>query len=119
MVAGGELLEKDEVKDLAEYARSFGFEIVPEVQSFGHVQYITYAHPEIAETAESVHDKKMDTRLADQPPSTFYHHSYCPLHEKSYEIIYDIIDEVIEAARPERYVHMGHDEIYQIGICPR
>jgi len=119
MVAGGELLEKDEVRDFIEYARSFGFEIVPEVQSFGHVQYITYAHPEIAETAESVHDKKMDTRLADQPPSTFYHHSYCPLHEKSYEIIYDIIDEVVEAARPERYVHMGHDEIYQIGICPR
>src|SRR5690554_7996773 len=61
----------------------------------------------------------MDTRLADQPPSTFYHHSYCPLHDKSYEIIYDIIDEIIEVTKPERYVHMGHDEIYQIGLCSR
>ncbi len=119
MVAGGELLEKDEVRDFIEYARSFGFEIIPEVQSFGHVQYITYAHPEIAEVEEDSEDKKMDTRSVDQPPSKFYHHSYCPSNEKSYEIIFDLIDEIVEVVRPERYVHMGHDEIYQIGLCPR
>ena len=120
MVAGGELLEKYEVSDFIEYGRSFGFEIIPEVQSWGHVQYITYAHPDIGEIEEEVFsDKKMDTRSADQPPSKFYHHSYCPSSEKSYEIIYDIIDEVIEVVKPERYVHMGHDEIYEIGLCPR
>jgi len=121
MVAGGELLEKDEVRDFIEYARSFGFEIIPEVQSFGHVQYITYAHPDIAEVEETSKDsenKNVDTRLADQPPSKFYHHSYCPSNEKSYEIIYDIIDEIVEVVKPKHYVHMGHDEIYQIGLCP-
>ncbi|MGI6609210.1 MAG: family 20 glycosylhydrolase [Limnochordia bacterium] len=120
MVAGGGLLEKEEVREFVEYSKSFGFEVIPEVQSFGHVQYITYAHPEIAEVAESVENsKKLDTRSADQPPSTYYHHSYCPLHDKSYELIYDIIDEIVEVVGPERYVHMGHDEIYQIGLCPR
>ena len=120
IVAGGELLEKYEVRDFVDYCKQFGIEVIPEVQSFGHVQYITYAHPEIAEVAEeTAQEKKLDTRLADQPPSTVYHHVYCPLHEKSYEIIYDIIDEIIEVVRPERYVHMGHDEIYYIGLCPR
>ena len=120
MVAGGELLEKDEVRDFVNYVKDFGIEVIPEIQSWGHVQYITYAYPEIAELAEEASgDKKMDTRSADQPPSTFYHHSYCPSYEKSYEIIYDIIDEIVEVVKPERYVHMGHDEIYQIGICPR
>ncbi|NLC44907.1 MAG: family 20 glycosylhydrolase [Clostridiales bacterium] len=120
MVAGGELLEKDEVRDFVKYVKSFGIEVIPEVQSWGHVQYITYAYPEIAELAEeAIGDKKMDTRSADQPPSTFYHHSYCPSLDKSYEIIYDIIDEIVEVVQPEHYVHMGHDEIYQIGICPR
>ncbi|NLA83561.1 MAG: family 20 glycosylhydrolase [Clostridiales bacterium] len=118
MVSGGELLEKDEVRDLIDYARSFGLEIIPEIQSFGHVQYITYAYPEIAEVAETAEDKRLDTRSADQPPSAFYDHSYCPSNEKSYEIIYDIIDEIIEVVKPERFVHMGHDEIYQVGICP-
>jgi len=40
-------------------------------------------------------------------------------NEKSYEIIYDLIDEIVEVVKPERYVHMGHDEIYEIGLCPR
>ncbi|NLN19067.1 MAG: family 20 glycosylhydrolase [Firmicutes bacterium] len=119
MVAGGGLLEKEEVREFVDYIKAFGFEVIPEVQSFGHVQYITYAHPDIAEVAEGEADEKLDTRSADQPPSTYYHHSYCPLHEKSYELIYDIIDEIVEVVRPERYVHMGHDEIYQIGLCPR
>jgi hypothetical protein len=118
MVAGGELLEKNEVRDFVEYAKSYGFEVIPEVQSFGHVQYITYAHPEIAEVEEKFADKNMDARSADQPPSKFYHHSYCPSNEKSYEIIFDIIDEIVEVVKPERYVHMGHDEIYEMGLCP-
>ncbi len=118
-VAGGGLLEKSEVSDLIEYARALGFEIVPEVQSFGHVQYITYAHPEIAEISDEVKNDVKDTRDEDQPPDVFYHHSYCPQNEKSYEIIFDIIDEIIEVAKPERYVHMGHDEVYQIGLCPK
>jgi len=118
-VADGQLLEKSEVSDLIEYARSLGFEIVPEVQSLSHVQYITYAHPDIAEISDEVRNDIKDTRAADQPPDVFYHHSYCPQNEKSYEIIYDIIDEIIEVAKPERYVHMGHDEVYQIGICPK
>ncbi|MBR6789618.1 MAG: family 20 glycosylhydrolase, partial [Oscillospiraceae bacterium] len=119
MVSGGGLLEQDEVRDLVDYARTLGFEVIPEVQSFGHVQYITYAHPDIAEVTEEEKDVILDTRAADQPPSTFYKHSYCPMNEKSYEIIFDLIDEIVEVVRPERYVHMGHDEIYQIGLCPR
>ena len=28
------------------------------------------------------------------------------------------MDEVIEVFKPERYVHMGHDEVYEIDVCP-
>ncbi|MBQ8641910.1 MAG: family 20 glycosylhydrolase [Clostridia bacterium] len=119
MNSGGELLEKDEVRDFCDYARALGFELIPEVQSFGHVQYITYAHPDIAETDESVAERQMDTRNTDQPPSTYYHHSYCPQNPKSYEIIYDLIDEIVDVVKPPRFVHMGHDEIYQVGLCPK
>jgi len=118
MCAGGKLLEKDEVRAFLDHARAYGFEIIPEVQSWGHTQYITYAHPEIAEVADQ-EDVLVDTRGTDQRPAQFYAHCYCPSHEESYRIIYDIIDEIVEVARPQRYVHMGHDEIYDIGICPR
>ncbi len=117
MVAGGKLLEKDEVRDFIAYAKSLGFEIIPEVQSWGHVQYITYAYPEIGEVEEAK-ACAIDTRGEDARPASFYTHCYCPSNKRSYEIIHDIIDEIIEVTQPQRLVHMGHDEIYQVGICP-
>lgn len=117
-VAGGRVLEKQQVADLLDAAREYGIEIIPEVQSLGHVQYITYAHPEIAEREEE--DKAVkDTRDEDARPANFYAHCYCPSNEKSYEIIFDIIDEIVEVAKPQRYVHIGHDEVYHLGLCPK
>ncbi len=117
MGADGTVLEKDEVRDLIDYARKLGFEIIPEVQSFGHVQYITNAYPEIAEIRKDLNIQN-DLRLADEHPDNFYAHTYCPSKEKSIEIIKDIIDEIVEVSRPERYVHIGHDEIMELGQCP-
>ncbi|MBQ3530243.1 MAG: family 20 glycosylhydrolase [Oscillospiraceae bacterium] len=117
-VAGGGVLEKQQVIDLLDNAREYGFEIIPEAQSLGHVQYITNAHPEIAEREEQDKDVK-DTRTEDERPANFYAHCYCPSNEKSYEIIFDIIDEIIEVAKPPRYVHIGHDEVYHLGLCPK
>ena len=117
MGANGTLLEKDEVRDLLDCARELGFEIIPEVQSFGHVQYITFAHPELAEREEEDKDVN-DTRAEDERPHNFYSHCYCPSKEESYKLIFDLIDEIVEVARPQRYVHIGHDEVYHIGLCP-
>ena len=118
MIADGTVLTKEQVKTYISYARDLGFEIVPEVQSLAHVQYITYAHPEIAEIDDVVLTVD-DERAADAPPPSVYQHNYCPSLERSYEIIFDILDEVIEVFKPERYVHIGHDEVYKIGVCKR
>ncbi len=112
------LLEKEDVRRLVTYVKDLGFALIPEVQSLAHVQYITYAHPEIAELDETV--VEVDVREgADARPESFYAHSYCPSNPKSYEIIYDIIDEIIEVTEPTEYVHIGHDEVYQIGLCEK
>ena len=118
MGADGEPLEKSEVRTYLDYAEELGLEIIPEIQSFGHVQYITNAYPEIAEICEE-EQEATDTRKADARPDSYYYHSYCPQNPKSYEIIFDIIDEILEVVKPKRYVHMGHDEIYQIGLCKK
>lgn len=118
MGAEGTLIEKAEVSDMLDCARAYGFEIIPEVQSLGHVQYITYAHPELAER-EEVDKDVSDTRVEDERPSNFYTHCYCPSNEDSYKLIFDIIDEIVEVAKPQRYVHIGHDEVYHLGLCKR
>lgn len=118
MVAGQSVLEKDEVRLFLSYARELGIEVVPEIQSLGHVQYITYAYPEIAEIDENKNISE-DERNADPRPSAFYEHCYCPSLPRSMEIIHDIFDEIVEVVQPERYVHIGHDEVYTVGGCPR
>ena len=116
-VGGDGVAEKADVAAYIDYIRSFGIEVIPEVQSLGHVQYITIAHPEIAEI-ENSEEETIDQRFADANKGKFFAHCYCPSNEKSYEIIFDLMDEIIEVARPTEYVHIGHDEVYQLGVCP-
>ncbi len=117
-VGGGKIVSKESVRDLVDFAKLYGIEIVPEIQSLGHVQYMTLSHPEIAEIPEVSEDEETDERLADTRPETFYHHSACPSNPKTYEILFDILDEILDVVKPSEYVHMGHDEVYEIGVCP-
>ena len=120
-VADGQFITQEETRELVAYCRSLGIEVIPEVQSLGHVQFMTIAHPEIAELAEDApryDPNAVDAREEDIRPSDFYPHNYCPSNEKSYELLFDMLDEIIDVIQPRQYVHMGHDEVYGIGICP-
>lgn len=115
---GHDILEKDEIKDLCDYIRSFGLEIVPEVESFSHSQYITTAFPQLAELDPN--EKQVDNiYAADEKPQKFYAHNMCPNHEDYYKIIFKLIDEAVELINPEKYIHMGHDELYIHGQCEK
>ena len=117
VVAGGACLPKAAVRELMDYVRSFGIEPIPEIQSLGHVQFMTFSHPEIAEIPVEDEAEKIDIRAEDQRPEKLYPHCYCPSNERSYEILFDLADEIIEVFQPKEYVHFGHDEVYEIGVC--
>jgi hypothetical protein len=97
----GSYLEKDEVRAFIEFARSLHIEILPEVPALSHAYYMVCPHPELAE------------RPDDPYPDT-----YCPSNPASYNLLFDVIDEVIDVFEP-RIVHVGHDEVYSYGLCPR
>lgn len=118
-IAEGKPITKAQLKEFLSYIKSFGIDVIPEVQSLGHVQYMTHAYPQIAEIPEVEELEKVDTREEDMLPSQFYRHSYCPSNERSYEILFDIIDEIIEVFQPKEFVHMGHDEVREIGVCSK
>ena len=120
MVAGGRCLSKAEVRDLVAFMKELGLEVIPEVQSLSHVQYLTAAYPHIAEREPPRRQAAgSGPEKADALPPELYPHCYCPSLEESYDIVFDLIDEIVEVVRPERYVHMGHDEVYTIGVCER
>ena len=114
---GATVIEKADVASYIDYIRSFGIDVIPEVQSLGHVQFMTIAHPDIAEREDTI-ETAVDQRFADANTGKFYAHCYCPSNEKSYKILFDLMDEIIDVAKPTKYVHAGHDEVYQIGVCP-
>lgn len=117
---GGDIYEKDEIKELCDYIRSFGLEIIPEVQCLSHAQYLTTAYPQLAEHKhKTLQNDSTELYAADARPAEFYYHNMCPLHEDYYKYVFTVIDEVVEAFQPEHYLHMGHDEGYDLGECER
>ena len=117
-IAEGKPITKALLKEYIAYIRSFGIDVIPEVQSLAHVQYLTHAYPEIAEIPPEKLKDNVDTTQEDKLPSTFYHHDYCPSNPRTYEILFDVIDEIVEVFEPKEFVHMGHDEVRSIGVCP-
>ncbi len=100
-MANGSFLSKREVRDIVEYCKNRGMDVIPEVQGLSHCYYLTIAHPEIAE-------------LKDDPfPDT-----YCPSDERSYRLYFDVAEEVIEVFEPTT-VSIGHDEIRVLGWCDK
>ena len=97
----GSYLLKDEVRDLVRYCKSRGMDVIPEIQALSHCYYLTIPHPEIAELTD------------DSFPDT-----YCPSNPKSYELYFDVAEEVIEVFEPTT-VSIGHDEIRVLGWCDK
>ena len=95
----GSFLTQDEVRELAAYARERYIDIIPEVPSFSHCDYLLIRHPEIRE--------RKDDDYAD---------TYCPSDERSYELLFDVLDEVTDVFQP-KMINIGHDEAYSIGVC--
>lgn len=100
-VAGGSYIEKDDLRHLRDVASQYGLEIIPEIQSLSHAYYIACARRDLAET-----------------PEMAWPDSYCPSNDKSYEVLFDIMDEYIDVLEPKR-VHIGHDEWRTDAFCSR
>lgn len=93
-VADGEVLEKEEVAELAEWARWHHLDFVPEVPSFTHSYFLLTEHRDLAAVPEN---KWPDI--------------YCPSNPKSYGLVFEVYDEYIDTLKPAS-IHIGHDELF-------
>lgn len=115
--AEGTALEKAQVREIVDAIDCFGIEVIPEIQTLAHIEYITNAYPEFAELGTFMKTATPEQLKWIKHPH-IPEHCYCPHNEKCMQIVYDIIDEVIDVVRPRRYAHIGHDEAYHMGLCP-
>ena len=115
--AEGTLLEKSDVREILDVLEGYGIDVIPEIQSLAHIEYITNAYPEFAELGTAMKTAtEQELKWVRHPH--IIDHCYCPANEKCMKIVYDIIDEIVEVVRPKSFVHIGHDEAYHLGLCP-
>jgi hypothetical protein len=82
----------DELKDIIAYARSFHVSVIPEIESWGHVQSVLYHHPELY-----------------GGPGMWGGSSF-GIGEKTYSLLGKIFDEIVPVLEKEAAVHVGLDE---------
>ena len=102
LVGAPQAISIDEMAALTRYARKRHIEITPLVQGLGHATFIL-KHQEYAGLRE----------LAWNP------WAFCPLNESTYQVLFDLYRDAIEATPGSKYLHIGGDEIGNIGLCPR
>jgi hypothetical protein len=99
----GYIIEKEDVRDMVQYANQNFIEVIPEIPSLTHGYYLLTRHPELAEY-----------------PRDMWPDTYCPSNPASYDLMFDVYDEYMDVIKP-KMVHIGHDEWWgaPIGVCPR
>ena len=93
-------LTPDQVKELTQFAHQYHVDIVPLVQGFGHAGYLL-KHEELK-------------HLREDPE---IYQSFCPLKEETYDFIFDLFGETIDATPGVKYFHIGGDEVNVMGKC--
>ncbi len=94
-------MTREQVHELVKTAKRYFIEVVPLVQTLGHVAFIA-KHPEFSD-------------LREVPMSNW---QLCPLKKGTFPLIQDMLDEVLEVVEPTKYFHIGGDEARELGMGP-
>ena len=88
----------EQMQAFTRHARRRHIQLVPLVQGLGHVSYIL-KHPRFR-------------HLREIPASNW---EFCPLKEGTYELLFDLWAEAMEATPGVEFLHIGGDETYELG----
>lgn len=114
-VVDEEALSLDQVRQLAQWCKTANIRLIPMINLMGHQSWakttfgLLRAHPEFDETP------------GKYPANEgIYCRSYCPLHPKIHEVLFELIDVLMEATGADAF-HAGMDEVFLLGEddCPR
>jgi hypothetical protein len=108
-------LDKEQAREFVEVCRKHGIRLIPLMNCLGHQSWgakpgvLLAKYPQFDETPSiSQDDKKI------------YCREWCPSHPDVNKIVFDLIDELIDAFDADAF-HVGMDEVFLIGDenCPR
>ncbi len=88
----------EEMAAFTRYARERHIEVTPLIQGLGHASFIL-KHGEYS-------------HLRDDPESDW---AFCALNDGTYEVLFDLYRDAIEATPGSRHLHVGGDEVGRLG----
>jgi hypothetical protein len=86
---------QQETRSLIRHAGKHGLSVIPEVECFGHTNFITQ-HKKYAHLQDGVDGKTFS--------------ALCPFHEDSKALLNDLLQDTVETF-PSPYIHVGLDEV--------
>ena len=106
---------KDQIRKLVAECRKHNIRLIPQFQCLGHQSWAKHTYPLLIE-----HPEFDETPGLYPDNEDIYCRSWCPLHPQVNPIIFDLMDELIDAFQADA-LHVGMDEVFLIGedACPR
>ena len=102
---------QDQMREVVEYAKERYITVIPEIDMPGHMSSVLACFPELGCTGGPYHVAE-EWGIADD--------ILCAGNDKVYDLIEDILDELIEIF-PSKYIHLGGDEAPRVRwqSCPK
>lgn len=105
-------LSRDDAGFISDICRKNNIRLIPKMNLLGHqsgktrdsMDGLLRAHPEFDETPEV--------------EEVSYCRSLCPKHPEVRQIVFDLAEDMISAFDADG-IHIGCDEVFEIGLCPR
>lgn len=115
-------LSRRDVKRLVAAAHETGIRLIPQINLLGHqswaeqVTNLLRQYPQFDETPGVQMPEKYEWPNDDG----LYCKSYCPLHPEVHEVVFSLVDEVMEVFEADAF-HAGMDEVFYLGTeqCSR
>ena len=115
-------LSNEQVKMLVRTARKNDIRLIPQVNLLGHQSWagrlgkLLVEYPQFDETPHV----KMPVEYEWPNDDGLYCKSYCPLHPRVHEVVFALVDEIMDVFEADAF-HAGMDEVFYIGDehCPR
>ena len=108
-------LSEDQVKKIVKVCRENGISIIPQINLLGHqswaekVNKLLEVYPQFDETPHV----KMPEKYEWPNEDGLYCKSYCPLHPEVHQVVFDLVDEIMEVFEADAF-HAGMDEVFYL-----
>ncbi|HEY3283241.1 MAG TPA: family 20 glycosylhydrolase [Armatimonadota bacterium] len=112
---GTDVITKEQARDLAALCKEKGVRLIPQFQCLGHQSWDKFTGPLLTQ-----HPEFDETPQIPKDNPKIYCRSWCPLHPDVNPLVFDLMDELIDAFKADA-LHVGMDEVFLIASdqCPR